>query len=184
MVYDPVNRQIVLFGGDQLDRLLADTWVFDCESQRWQEKRPALGPSPRGGHALVYLPKSERILLFGGYTYTSDTDYCAAQYKPLPFEMWAYDPRAHEWALVRRDEEAGTTPYQRAFYMSFTTHPAAADADAQAQRPITLLNVSYDPTREFYEEFNRVFIGAWARDHNGQRLTINQSHGGSGRQAR
>src|SRR5262249_7425185 len=75
MEYDPVNRQIVLFGGDHLDRLLADTWVFDCATQRWQEKRPALGPSPRGGHALVYLPGSKKLLLFGGYTYTSNTEY-------------------------------------------------------------------------------------------------------------
>ena len=127
MVYDPVNGQIVLFGGDQLDRLLADTWVFDCPSQRWQEKRPALGPSPRGGHALVYLAKSRRILLFGGYTYTSKTDYCAGQYAPLPFEMWAYDASANKWALVRRVEDMKSVPYQRAFYMSFTTHPAEAD---------------------------------------------------------
>ncbi|MGE3249042.1 MAG: sulfate ABC transporter substrate-binding protein [Hyphomonadaceae bacterium] len=61
---------------------------------------------------------------------------------------------------------------------------AASGALAQPARGPTLLNVSYDPTRELYEEFNRVFIDAWARDHEGQRLTINQSHGGSGRQAR
>lgn len=129
MVYDPVNRQIVLFGGDHLDRLLADTWVFDCASQRWQEKRPALGPSPRGGHALVYLPKSKKILLFGGYTYTSNTEYCAAQYAALPFEMWAYDLKANKWGLVRRVEDKKSVPYQQAFYMSFTTHPAEASLD-------------------------------------------------------
>src|SRR5262249_24960903 len=43
MVYDPVNPQIVLFGGDQLDRLLADTWIFDCASRRWHQKQPAVG---------------------------------------------------------------------------------------------------------------------------------------------
>jgi hypothetical protein len=129
MVYDPANRQIVLFGGDHLDHLLADTWVFDCVSRRWLEKRPALGPSPRGGHALVYLPKSKKVLLFGGYTFTSSTDYCAAQYAPLPFEMWAYDPSANTWGLVQRAENQKNVPYQRAFYMSFTTHPAAADAN-------------------------------------------------------
>jgi hypothetical protein len=127
MVYDPVNRQIVLFGGDQLDRLLADTWVFDCASRRWQEKRPARGPSPRGGHALVYLAKSKKILLFGGYTYTSKTEYCAGQYEPLPYEMWAYDPSSNKWALVRHLEDMKRVPYQRAFYMSFSTHPAEAD---------------------------------------------------------
>jgi hypothetical protein len=128
MVYDPVNKQIVLFGGDHLDRLLADTWVFDCASRRWQEKRPALSPSPRGGHALVYLPRSKKVLLFGGYTYTSHTDYCAPQYAALSFEMWAYDLSANEWALVRRVEDRKAVPYQQAFYMSYTTHPAEADS--------------------------------------------------------
>jgi hypothetical protein len=127
MVYDPVNRQIVLFGGDQLDRLLADTWVFDCASRRWKERRPARSPSPRGGHKLVYLPKSKKILLFGGYTYTSNTDYCGPQYALLPFEMWAYDLITNEWALLRRVEDTKQAPYQRAFYMAFTTHPAEAD---------------------------------------------------------
>ena len=48
---------------------------------------------------------------------------------------------------------------------------------------ITLLNVSYDPTRELYEEFNAAFINHW-RTTTGQTVTIQQSHGGSGAQAR
>lgn len=48
---------------------------------------------------------------------------------------------------------------------------------------ITLLNVSYDPTREFYDEFNKEFIQYW-KEEKGQDLTINQSHGGSGKQGR
>jgi len=47
----------------------------------------------------------------------------------------------------------------------------------------TLLNVSYDPTREFYQEINAAFARAW-RSRTGQAITINQSHGGSGKQAR
>ncbi|MBF0414536.1 MAG: sulfate ABC transporter substrate-binding protein [Magnetococcales bacterium] len=46
-----------------------------------------------------------------------------------------------------------------------------------------LLNVSYDPTREFYQEFNDLFISYWKRQ-TGETLRINQSHGGSGKQAR
>jgi sulfate transport system substrate-binding protein len=46
-----------------------------------------------------------------------------------------------------------------------------------------LLNVSYDPTREFYEEYNRLFTQHW-KATTGQDVTINQSHGGSGKQAR
>ncbi len=48
---------------------------------------------------------------------------------------------------------------------------------------ITLLNVSYDPTREFYQEVDRAFIQHW-QSESGQTIKINQSHGGSGAQAR
>ncbi|RYX98153.1 MAG: sulfate ABC transporter substrate-binding protein [Comamonadaceae bacterium] len=49
--------------------------------------------------------------------------------------------------------------------------------------PVTLLNVSYDPTREFYVEFNTAFQKYW-KAKAGQDVTIKQSHGGSGKQAR
>ncbi len=48
---------------------------------------------------------------------------------------------------------------------------------------ITLLNVSYDPTREFYVEFNKAFAEYWKQKTN-QKVTINQSHGGAAKQAR
>ena len=47
----------------------------------------------------------------------------------------------------------------------------------------TLLNVSYDPTREFYQDFNADFQKVW-QEKTGQTVTIEQSHGGSGKQAR
>ncbi len=47
----------------------------------------------------------------------------------------------------------------------------------------TLLNVSYDVTREFYKEFNPAFIAHWERTK-GAKLTVNQSHGGSSKQVR
>src|ERR1051325_10510255 len=46
-----------------------------------------------------------------------------------------------------------------------------------------LLNVSYDPTREFYEAFDQAFAAEW-KAKTGQEVTIHQSHGGSGKQAR
>jgi sulfate/thiosulfate transport system substrate-binding protein len=48
---------------------------------------------------------------------------------------------------------------------------------------VTLLNVSYDPTRELYGEFNKAFAAAWQKD-TGKSIEIKQSHGGSGAQAR
>ena len=53
----------------------------------------------------------------------------------------------------------------------------------QAADSVTLLNVSYDPTRELYESFNTAFVKYW-KAKTGQVVRINQSHGGSGRQAR
>ncbi|MDY0248933.1 MAG: sulfate ABC transporter substrate-binding protein [Pseudomonas sp.] len=62
----------------------------------------------------------------------------------------------------------------------FATVTATVTAAAQAQ---TLLNVSYDPTREFYGDFNRAFNQHWqAQGHD--TVQIQQSHGGSGKQAR
>ena len=59
---------------------------------------------------------------------------------------------------------------------------SAAIRGATAAEP-ALLNVSYDPTRELYRDINRAFIAAW-QNRTGQRVTISQSHGGSGAQAR
>jgi sulfate/thiosulfate-binding protein len=50
-------------------------------------------------------------------------------------------------------------------------------------KDIELLNVSYDPTRELYEEYNKAFAAYWQKK-TGDKVTIKQSHGGSGKQAR
>jgi sulfate transport system substrate-binding protein len=49
--------------------------------------------------------------------------------------------------------------------------------------PVELLNVSYDPTRELYQDYNNAFAKHWKKKA-GQDVTIKQSHGGSGKQAR
>jgi sulfate transport system substrate-binding protein len=60
---------------------------------------------------------------------------------------------------------------------------AFAIGTAFAADPVTLLNVSYDPTRELYQDYNKVFATYW-KAKTGQEVTINQSHGGSSKQAR
>ena len=58
------------------------------------------------------------------------------------------------------------------------------NATETAQKePVEILNVSYDPTRELYEEFNEEFVDYW-KEEKGQDVTVKQSHGGSGSQAR
>jgi sulfate/thiosulfate transport system substrate-binding protein len=59
----------------------------------------------------------------------------------------------------------------------------AASVPRAAQAQQTILNVSYDPTRELYQEYDAAFVKYWKAKTN-QTVTINQSHGGSGKQAR
>ncbi len=61
--------------------------------------------------------------------------------------------------------------------LTFTVAAAGAHADT------TLLNVSYDPTRERYQDFNKAFSANW-KAKTGEALSIKASHGGSGKQAR
>jgi sulfate/thiosulfate transport system substrate-binding protein len=77
--------------------------------------------------------------------------------------------------------------------MKFTSRPvgrllaalgvALLLAGATVAADTTLLNVSYDPTRELYGDFNRAFARHWM-DKTGEKVEIRQSHGGSGKQAR
>lgn len=60
---------------------------------------------------------------------------------------------------------------------------AGAGACIAAQPPATILNVSYDPTRELYDDYNVVFAKYWKKK-TGQDVTVQQSNGGSGKQAR
>jgi len=61
---------------------------------------------------------------------------------------------------------------------------AASLAVSAGAKEIKLLNVSYDPTRELYSEYNAAFAKYWqANNPNGDTITISQSHGGSGKQA-
>jgi sulfate/thiosulfate-binding protein len=71
--------------------------------------------------------------------------------------------------------------------MSIRRFALAALASAMIAGPVaaaeTLLNVSYDPTRELYVDFNKAFNKYW-QDQGNEAVTIQQSHGGSGKQAR
>ncbi|MEX0703329.1 MAG: kelch repeat-containing protein [Planctomycetales bacterium] len=98
LAVDPQRGKIVLFGGNGLDRCYADTWIYDCKTRTWEQRFPKLSPSPRapsprGGHALAYLPKSGKIALAGGYTIDGG-------YKSIPFEVWIYDIDRNEWSLL------------------------------------------------------------------------------------
>lgn len=61
---------------------------------------------------------------------------------------------------------------------------SAVFAGSAVAKDYELLNVSYDPTRELYQEYNAEFVDFWKKDHAGDNVSIKQSHGGSGKQGR
>lgn len=60
----------------------------------------------------------------------------------------------------------------------------AVSGASAAMADRTILNVSYDPTRELYKAYDALFAAHWAEGHAGEVITVEQSHGGSGSQAR
>jgi len=75
------------------------------------------------------------------------------------------------------------TRIRHAFILLFSLVLFITGVPGQAAGAVTLLNVSYDPTRELYQEFNAAFASYW-QQQTGQEVTIHMSHGGSGKQAR
>jgi len=76
------------------------------------------------------------------------------------------------------------TNWKRRLLLALASSVFIGGAGSAAQAAeVTLLNVSYDPTRELYVDFNKSFAEYWKKK-TGDTVKINQSHGGSGRQAR
>jgi sulfate/thiosulfate-binding protein len=78
------------------------------------------------------------------------------------------------------------TPFQTRFQLArraLVIAAMAATSSLAMAKEISLLNVSYDPTRELYQEYNAAFAKYW-KAKTGDDLTVKASHGGSGKQAR
>jgi sulfate/thiosulfate-binding protein len=71
-----------------------------------------------------------------------------------------------------------------ALALSVVAIAAITARNLKASAPVTLLNVSYDPTRELYAQLNPLFVAEYAKKHGGETIAIKQQHGGSSRQAR
>jgi hypothetical protein len=97
IVYDEKTRLYVLFGGDHCDYLTNDTWVFDPAKPQWRLRYPKSAPPPRANHTLK-VTGDGKVVLTGGYTYTSTTDYMGGQYRDHGDGDWTYDIAANTWS--------------------------------------------------------------------------------------
>jgi N-acetylneuraminic acid mutarotase len=92
MVYDPVSKKVILFGGvgGQGDESLNDTWAYDLAANTWTNLQPSGDPPPaRSSYSTVYDPIGRKMIIFGG-----------AGAEGLFNDIWTYDPAANTWTKL------------------------------------------------------------------------------------
>jgi N-acetylneuraminic acid mutarotase len=100
MVYDPMGKKVILFGGMDNTRGYNDTWSYDPATNKWTKLKPGgTLPAKRGGYAMTYDAVRRQVLLFGGMGETAVFN-----------DTWSYDPAANTWTKVK---VAGTVPSAR-----------------------------------------------------------------------
>jgi Galactose oxidase, central domain len=84
MVFDSRNKVVVLFGGDAMNKALADTWVYDVKTRSWRERKPKSSPPPMAQCGMAYHSKHGLIVLVGGANNT-----------------WVYDAARNVWTPIK-----------------------------------------------------------------------------------
>jgi hypothetical protein len=114
MVFDPTSGRIILFGGSETAGinedapLLGDTWAYYPTTNQWTDLQPALSPSPRAWHHLLFDPTTNRVLMVGGIGPGSD-------------QTWAFDPATNTW------EELEDNPIGSRWGVAATLDPRTGD---------------------------------------------------------
>ena len=138
IAYDAKTRLYVVFGGDHMDYLTNDTWVFDPAKRKWSQLHPAGAPPPRANHRLTATGDG-KITMTGGYTYAANTDYLGGQYADFRDGPWTLDLETRTWSggeLVPADSRTYRTgPLHPDFYLQGPRPDAAAFAAKLAALP-------------------------------------------------
>lgn len=108
--YDPLNRCVVLFGGDHFDYMLSDTWLYDCPTKTWRQVWPAKAPHPRAGTKFEWSEEQQRLMLSGGSVPNPRFEYYVSTVK-APAGEWTFDSKTGEWA-GEAGVAAGTRTYR------------------------------------------------------------------------
>jgi N-acetylneuraminic acid mutarotase len=107
MAYDAESDRVILFGGgNEVGWNLADTWVYDYNTNTWTEM--AKGPADHLGARIAYDAESHRIILFGGYDLG----------KILFNDTWAYDYNTNTWTEMKPSTSPPGRNYQAMTYDS------------------------------------------------------------------
>ena len=105
MVYDPVTRQAILFGGWTGTNAFADTWTYDPATSTWRKLRTTGSPQPRWGASMVLDSATGKLILFGGLFGSYDGSNRLN-------DTWQYDPATNTWKNL---SPAGPLPPARGY---------------------------------------------------------------------
>jgi galactose oxidase-like protein len=98
IAFEPKTKLFVIFGGEHMDYVTNDLWVFDPAKRRWFQRHPASAPEPRGDHHFDALGDG-RIAMRGGY-------YYGRGYVHAGPARWIYDVKKNAWAADGHQEKA------------------------------------------------------------------------------
>ena len=133
IAYDPKTKLYVMFGGDHLDYLMNDTWIFDIATKRWVQRIPDSAPPSRANHKLI-ANGDGTITLKGGYTYSNNTDYMGGPYIDLADGDWTFDIARNEWKGQTKGVPACTRVYRSGpFHPNYFLQDPKPDAKAFAK---------------------------------------------------
>jgi hypothetical protein len=161
IAYEEKSGLFVIFGGDHLDYLGNDLWVFDPRAMRWQQRHPPVAPEPRAEHLLA-AGEPGKVVLKGGYLYGQRKlpGWDSSPYVSTGPDEWIYDLAADTWSAPAGQPTfpADTRTYREGAFLPdhFTSGPRpdlAAHAKKLAGLPVNTW-VSLSPAKTF----------AWNRD--------------------
>ena len=102
LVYDSESDRIIKFGGFDVykdatldptgESLATETWAYDYDTNTWENVSVNMNPGARYGHSMAYDTESDRVIMFGGYTYLNS--------KGMTDETWAFDYNTATWTKL------------------------------------------------------------------------------------
>lgn len=107
MAYDAGSDRVILFGGAPASGVLGDTWAYDYDGDAWTELSPSTSPPARTYSGMVYDPKRDLIVLFGG---SEDTETAALS------DVWEFDLESNRWTDVSPPDGPGVRAWHAMAY--------------------------------------------------------------------
>ncbi|MHA3964332.1 MAG: Kelch repeat-containing protein [Candidatus Thorarchaeota archaeon SMTZ1-45] len=97
LAYDEESDKVIMFGG-ALDwyeeNIVSETWVYDYNTNTWEEKTPNPEPSPRARQYMTYDPESDKTVLYSGGQFEAPESY------NITNDLWAYDYNTDNWTKM------------------------------------------------------------------------------------